>query len=176
MATPSSTILVRCGEAQSARNNMRICGPRRPPAEEAAVPRESDPPADSPSMDRAFILSGLTLTMFAIAGNSLAALARGGGNDLKTQSNAFWSRKISADPLHVRRVRRQYIRAGNSRKAPRPEKGRTRIGKCRQIEMACCTIRPRSLGTGDTNPDTVTISRFGANTGNSTRSLRGQTG
>src|SRR6516165_5567161 len=133
MATPSSTILVRCGEAQSARHKMSICGTRRPLADEAgAVPRESDRLADSSPMDRAFILPCLTLTMFAIAGNSLAALARGGGNDLKTQSNAFWSRKISADPLYVRRVRRQYIRAGNSRKAPRPEKGRTRIGKCRQ--------------------------------------------
>ena len=177
MATPSSTILVRCGEAQSARNNMRICGPRRPPADEAgAVPRESDLLADSSSMDRAFILSSLTLTMFAIAGNSLAALARGGGNELKTQSNAFWSRKISADPLYVRRVRRQYIRSGNFRKARRPEKSRARIGKCRQMEMARCTVRPRALGAGDTNPDTLTISHFSANTGNSTRSLRGEAG
>jgi hypothetical protein len=33
-------------------------------------------------MDRTFILSSLTLTMFAIAGNSLAALARWGGNEV----------------------------------------------------------------------------------------------
>jgi hypothetical protein len=78
--------------------------------------------------------------MFAIAGNSLAALARRGGNEVKTQSHAFWSRKISGNPLHVRHVRRNYIRAGNSRKARRPEKNRTRIGKCRQMEMAGCAI------------------------------------
>src|SRR6516165_7594966 len=177
IATPSNTILVRCGEVQSARNKICNWGTRRPPADDAAaVSRESDRLADSSPMDRAFILSGLTLTIFAIAGNSLTALARRGGNEVKTQSHAFWSRKISADPLRVRRVRLQYIRAGNSRKARSPEKSRTRVGKRREMEMACCTIRPRALGPGDTNPDAVTIARFDVNTRTSPRSLRGETG
>src|SRR5215471_3415558 len=176
MATPSSTILVRCGEAQSARHKMSICGTRRPLADEAgAVPRESDRLADSSPMDRAFILPCLTLTMFAIAGNSLAALARPGGNEVKTQSHAF-CRKISIDPLHVRRVCHQYSRTGNPRKARRPEKSRTRIGKCSKMEVARCTVRRRALGLGHSNPDAVSIARFGANTGNSARPLRRKTG